>query len=545
MTRAAIYARFSSDLQDARSIGDQVDHCRAYAVRQGWEIVQVYSDRALSGASVHGRHGFAQMAEDARLKAFDLVLVTDVDRLSRNIADLETFRAGMEFLGIAIHSCADGPVTKIHSGIKGLMGELLLDSLKAHTRRGMAGVAREGRINGGLTYGYEATDKVGVRRIVEHEARIVRRIFAEYAAGTSPRAIARRLNEEGIKPPRHAQWLASSINGNRVRGSGILMNALYDGRIIWNRVSMRKDPRTGRRVSRPNPESEWITTAAEELRIVPRELFEEVQAIKAARGKERPERSQRPRHLLAGLLRCGCCGSAMAVNNVSHAGRRIACGRRKEGGNCPNARTFPLAPIEARVIAALKAQLEDPRAIERYLKTYLEERRRLAARSANKRSTLERELATAEREIERVVDGIARGVLDDDEAKRRLEQPRRRRDAARGELATLKPPTKAIALHPAAIATYLAAIEQLAYTLQRRSVEASEEIAGPLRDLVASIVITPAGKMEPPRIEVTGRLADLIGGDLFPRTAVAGARYSRQRNLSAANDDLPSYRFAA
>jgi hypothetical protein len=82
-------------------------------------------------------------------------------------------------------------------------------------------------------------------------------------------------------------------------------------------------------------------------------------------------------------------------------------------------------------VAALKAQLKDPRAIERYLATYREERKRLAAEHSGKRSKLTRELAMMEREIERVVDGIARGVLADEDARRRVTVARRRRDAPR------------------------------------------------------------------------------------------------------------------
>ena len=84
-------------------------------------------------------------------------------------------------------------------------------------------------------------------------------------------------------------------DGNSVRGSGILMNAFYDGRLVWNRVSMHKDPDTGRRVSRANPESEWITTPVPHLRIVEPELFAKVQEIKTARRKVRPEQQPRPR----------------------------------------------------------------------------------------------------------------------------------------------------------------------------------------------------------------------------------------------------------
>ena len=90
-------------------------------------------------------------------------------------------------------------------------------------------------------------------KIVEAEACVVRRIFAAYAAGASPRAIAATLNGEGVAPPRGKNWNASTINGNGKRGHGILRNSLYAGAQIWNRVRMVKDPATGRRVSRVVP----------------------------------------------------------------------------------------------------------------------------------------------------------------------------------------------------------------------------------------------------------------------------------------------------
>jgi hypothetical protein len=419
-------------------------------------------------------------------------------------------------------------VTPLIDGVRAALDSEYLEDLKRHTRRGMIGRVRQGRSAGGLTYGYAPGLTKGERVIVEHEAAIVRRVFEEYAAGRSPRSIAERLNADDIKPPRGRDWQASVINGNSVRGSGILMNCLYDGRLVWNRVSMHKDPDTGRRVSRANPENEWITVPVPHLRVVDAELFATVQRIKTARGKERPEKAHRPKHLLAGLLHCGCCGSAMAVNNVSHKGRRIYCGRRKEGGRCTNGKTYKLEPIEQRVVAALKAQLTDPRAIERYLKTYREERKRLAKENTGRRAALQRALAQAEREIDRVVDGIARGTLSDEEARKRLSEPRRRRDSARADLASLVPPVKVIELHPAAVARYLEAINDLAATLSRRIVEGDEEVVCALRELVTAVIIHPAGKDEA-KIEVTGRLARLTGApNLFPQqtippTAVAGA----------------------
>ena len=63
--RAAIYARFSSDLQRDASIEDQIRSCRDYAARQGLEVVEVYSDRAVSGASMM-RSGLQKLLRDGQ-----------------------------------------------------------------------------------------------------------------------------------------------------------------------------------------------------------------------------------------------------------------------------------------------------------------------------------------------------------------------------------------------------------------------------------------------------------------------------------------------
>jgi site-specific DNA recombinase len=513
MIRAAIYARFSTERQDVRSISDQAAICRAYAERQAWRVVDVYSDAAQSGASEHGRDAFARLVADAERGLFDLIIAEDIERLSRNLADIERFRERMEFIGVAIRTIADGEVTQLNATLKGLGSAMMLKGHAQRVRNRQAEHVRQGLAGGGLTYGYAPGPTKGSRVIVEAEAAIVRRIFAEYDAGRSPREIAARLNADDVRPPRGRDWIQSAINGNPARGSGILANALYDGRLIWNRVAMRKDPRTGKRVSRANPPDQWISVDVPALRIVPAELFARVQAAKIERGKARPERARRPRHLLAGLLRCGCCGSAMSVA----VGRRIYCSRRKEGGRCANGRTYFLEPIERRVIAGLAAQLADPRAIERYLVTYRAERKRLAASAAGKRAALTRELAQVERAIGRVVDQVAAGTLAEADVRSRMTELRRRREAAATELAATAPaPT--VELHPAAIARYLAAVDDLAATLSRRLVAGDDQLAGALRELIASVVVHPTGPREP-TIEVTGRLAKLTGAaELFPQS---------------------------
>jgi hypothetical protein len=125
---------------------------------------------------------------------------------------------------------------------------------------------------------HDGVAATGDREIVSAEAEVIRRIFRDYAAGVSPKALAKRLNAERCAGPGGTLWNPSTIHGNPGRGTGILNNELYIGRLVWNRLRYIKDPDTGKRVSRPNAPSEWVTTAVPELRIIDDELWHQVKA---------------------------------------------------------------------------------------------------------------------------------------------------------------------------------------------------------------------------------------------------------------------------
>jgi hypothetical protein len=128
------------------------------------------------------------------------------------------------------------------------------------------------------------------------------------------------------------------------------------------------------------------------------------------------------------------------------------------------------------------------------------------------------------------VDAIAMGTISDEDARKRLAEPRRRRDTAQTELAALAPQVKVTELHPAAVTRYLAAVEDLTGTLSRRTVSGDEEVASALRELITAVIVHSTGKNEP-RIAVRGRLAQLTGTpELFPQqeippTVVAGVGF--------------------
>jgi hypothetical protein len=132
----------------------------------------------------------------------------------------------------------------------------------------------------------------------------------------------------------------STINGNAQRGTGLLNNELYIGRLVWNRLRYLKDPTTGKRRSKPNSNDTLITKDVPHLRIVPQGLWDAVKARQQQMMRNtRPDRKkqdfwmhQRPRYLLSGLMKCGACGSSY----TKYGQNRFACAALRDRGTCSN-----------------------------------------------------------------------------------------------------------------------------------------------------------------------------------------------------------------
>jgi DNA invertase Pin-like site-specific DNA recombinase len=323
--KAVIYARYSSDMQREASIEDQVRLCRERAAREGWDIVNVYADHGISGASLM-RPGLQQLMRDAQGGVFDVVLAEALDRLSRDQADIAGLFKRLRFAGIGLITLSEGEIGDLHIGLKGTMNALFLKDLADKTRRGLRGRVEAGKSGGGNSYGYDVVKSLaadgalvrGDRRISEGEAAIIRRIFGDYAAGLSSKVIAKRLNAEGVPSPSGKGWGPSTIHGNRERGTGILNNELYIGRLVWNRLRYVKDPDTGKRVSRQNPDASLIVKDVPQLRIIAQELWDRVKARQGALSLKQADTAEagrkvpgfwdrrRPRTLFSGLMKCGC-----------------------------------------------------------------------------------------------------------------------------------------------------------------------------------------------------------------------------------------------
>jgi site-specific DNA recombinase len=536
MIRACIYARFSSDLQSDKSIDDQIALCRDVCAREGMAVISTYEDRAISGAGAINRPGFQALIKAAEAKLFDVIVAEDMDRLFRDQADYHNTRKHLDHVGTSIYTAGGGKVGKLDGALRALMSEMFIENLVLHTRRGLEGVIRDGRHAGGRAYGYRALpNKPGELGIVEDEAAIVREIFARYIAGETPRAIAHDLNKRGVRPARGRLWNASTINGNVSRGGGMILNDLYAGRIVWNKVRMIKDPVTRKRLSRPNPKDQYKIVNAPHLRIVDDETFRAAQAIKIERRRDgtpaTAQKARAPKRVFSGLIKCGCCGGGMASNGADRKGVRLQCTTYKESGSCTNSRRVYLDDIEALAIKGVRQHLTHPEVITEFVDAYNAERKRLKRAATNQRATCERRLGEIDRELNRIVDAIAKGMPPENFVARAKELEAER-GSIRVTLEAAKEADNVIALHPKALDRYKRSVAQLADELKRGT---PMEFAT-IRELVTAIIVhaspsRPGGagtKADAEddrsvRIDIKGRLAALCGNPaLFPNIAMSG-----------------------
>ena len=510
MTKIAVYARYSSDLQKDNSIEDQLRVCRDKADREGWEIVETYTDHAISGTSLI-RPGIQALMEDARNGRFDLVLSEALDRISRDQEDIAHVHKRLNFLRIQMFTLSEGKIGDTEVGVKGMVNKMYVKDLKQKVRRGQRGRVENGYVTAGLCYGYDVVKKFdsngepvrGERTINEQEADIVRRIFREYAGGKSPRAIAVGLNKDGIPSPSGKKWGQSSINGHRARGTGILNNEFYAGRIVWNRVTEDRDPDTGSRRVTVNPKEEWVIKEAPELRIVDDSMWEAVTQRKDALAQKRDTfwKAQRPRYLLSGLIKCGECGGGFA--KAGHD--RYACSTRRDKGSCDNKLTIKQEELEEIVIGSLHKHLMVPKLLDVFCKEYTKQMNELRRQTNAERERYKSELLQLEKSRQKLIDAIKDGVPGSVVKDEIIAVTERREELE--DLLENTDEAPAI-LHPTMADHYQREITSLISAL--KADDTKSEAIELLRSLIEKIVLTPNKARDKLVIDLFGDLGGIL-----------------------------------
>ena len=514
--RAVIYARFSSELQRDASIEDQIAVCTNLIESKNWTLIKTYTDRATSG-STRFRPQYQELLAAARRGEFDIVVAEALDRLSRDQEDVAALYKALNFSGIKIITLAEGEINELHVGLKGTMNALFLKDLAAKTHRGMRGRIKEKRAASGISYGYSLVREFdsrgepvrGGREINEVEAGIVRRIFEDFSVGQSPWAIARKLNREGVTGPSGRPWQDTTIRGHAARGTGILRNELYIGRMIWNRQRFIKDPATGKRLSRMNPKTEWVIEEVPQLRIIDDALWQRVSArlsdianssTSIAIRDSKFWEKKRSKHFLSGLTYCGTCSNPLVNTGRDY----LRCTRADKGGTCTNTRGIRRSLLEDTVLTALQQNLMHPDLVREFVSAFHREINKERNSAEIERRQLERHLADITRQLDGLITAISEGL--------RAPGLQQKLDHLESEKVRLQgllnaPEINPVRLHPGIADTWSKKVAELKLLLRQEDTRA--EAMEVVRSLIERVMIHPGkeGKFE---IELEGEIARMI-----------------------------------
>ena len=374
-TRAASYARFSTDQQNPKSADDQTAMLAKIGEKNDWPIVRAEKDEGQSGAR-GDREGFLRLAEAAHNREFSVLMVEGLERLSRNRADLFALHDNiLKPNGISIYVARSNTILD-DIGMMLLVWKASEDlvQLKQQVERGQEAVIADNRMVGSISYGYDKAfdekGRNGLRKIDWAQAKIVIRIFNEFEAGRSPLQIAAGLNTDGIPSPKGKTWTAAVILGNGRYGSGILRNRLYIGEFVWRRTQRVSDSKRNNKLFvQPGDKDRQVVVPQPDLAFIEPELFAAVQdrlADGEVKGRSEVHKKRKPEYLFSGKIVCGRCGENYNVLSGS-----LGCvGRALKGNGCTNSRRVRREDLETAVLRGLEHRLLDEDLLDRVVGSY-------------------------------------------------------------------------------------------------------------------------------------------------------------------------------
>jgi site-specific DNA recombinase len=357
VARVGIYCRqsVSDSTSESDSITVQREACEAYALAhkcEGWFIADAYIDQGQSGGSLR-RPAMQRLLDDVKARRIDVVVTTRIDRLSRSVVDSANLFDLFEKMDVRLIFILQSIDTKTAIGM--LMRSILAgfaeferSIIRERTTEAVRAARKKGRWTGGCEpIGYRV--EAGKLIVEPGEARIVQQLFEVYRRCGSLIETAREANENGWRTKVTATRDGGSRGGVEWSKSSIhrtLTSPLYCGRIIAGGEAVKGE-------HEPIIDEAAWSAVQEQL---------QNNAVEGSSGERR-----RSEALLAGILKCDLCGSAMTPTHCKKGPRRYyfyVCSRRQKGGRSACPAPYVSAPkIEGEYLARIATMATDERVV--------------------------------------------------------------------------------------------------------------------------------------------------------------------------------------
>ena len=371
--QAAVYTRVSTLGQvEGTSLDTQVAACLEMADTMGYLVDDSYIWKDQRTGEDPDRPGMVNLKSVLAAGEVQMLFAFSPERIARDPLPLMIFLEYLDEIGVGfqfVHGpSGNSPEEKMMQYLLGYVGQRERIDIAERTNRGKRKIAESGRLPIGIgagLYGYDYDRQTKKRTVNEHEATIVMRMFKQYVEGRSLYAIARDLNESGVKTKRGCLWHPLTVRR-------IVENLCYKGETWYGKY--RCTSVRGGKVERvERPESERIRVDGFTPRIVSDAVFGQAQdQLLMPKAQNRKPHKQ---YLLTGFARCELCAAPVVGASIHGQYRYYHCRATNPTSTGPktcNARYINADRLEAVVWDHVANMISDPTLIMENIREYLE-----------------------------------------------------------------------------------------------------------------------------------------------------------------------------
>jgi site-specific DNA recombinase len=456
--RCVVYCRVSSDRQrEAHTIASQRDLLLAYAGATGWNVVAVEEDDGVSGEiEPWARPGMARALDLVRKRAVDVLLVIDIDRISRDSNNIAfgIVRRDLREHGVRLATPRgmldlDSPEQRLQQDILAALASFERHKILERTIRGRRNAVLRGeRPLAKPPIGYRCNEETRSVEICEEEAPVVREVFRLVAAGRCAQAVERELKARGLKSGR--------VDGGR---------ETFLIRRTITRMVRRDDYWTGHWRAQEKWDPKFVIDVPA---LVDRDSWLAANAVLDGR-KQSPRRLVAEEYLLRGFARCAHCGRKMRAQTAGRGGRYYRCEHAARppanGERCPSRKGIRAPDVDRLVWDYVARVVREPGALRAEVERALAAEAGATEAPSHVRGRIEAELASLAEERSRVLRLARKGTITDDELEAELADIDRQRAPLLNRLELVR-------------------VRESGHQEQRAALAAVEELLAGIRDVV-------------------------------------------------------------